>query len=507
MFRLSSGRTRAVSARRGDDLRPAAYAERIKAGRGTRGQAFLPLAGDAEYWEQRSPPHPSRSRSWKRYGHPPPRWPSPSSRYRQRSEDQGPRHPHRHSHVLAGASSGTVASRPPPSGRALARFGGFGAVALSLFPRSGDAAAASGRRPGRASATSQRAALGRGIRQAARRCTTFNAFYTSPTVIQAMHTAIARLGVPPDATVLEPGCGTGNFLAQATEGMRFIGVELDTTSGRIARALHPGHDIRIENFRDTQLPEGRIDAVIGNVPFADVKLDYRGQRQSLHDFFFAKSLDALKPGGVLALVTTHFTLDKQNASIREYLADKADFQGAIRLPSDAFKREGTAVVTDIIFLRSACPWGRSRTARRPGLAGDSSPLTIEARCGHHDQPLFPPPPGNGAGHLEPQGPALRRRGRLQRPERGTATSPSSSPRPSGGLPEGAIRPGIRDPARPRRARRSPPRRRSGTSPRGVSSSATTGSSARWRAAAPSRSSIAASRSARTAHRAPAGSRP
>ena len=91
--------------------------------------------------------------------------------------------------------------------------------------------------------------------------------------------------------------------------------------------------------------------MIGNVPFADVKLDYRGQKFSLHDYFFAKSIDALKPGGVLALVTTHFTLDKQNAAIREYLASKADFVGAIRLPSDAFKREGTAVVTDILFLR------------------------------------------------------------------------------------------------------------------------------------------------------------
>ena len=107
--------------------------------------------------------------------------------------------------------------------------------------------------------------------------------------------------------------------------------------------------------------------MIGNVPFADLKLDYHGQKLSLHDYFFAKSIDALKPGGVLALVTSHFTLDKQNAAIREYLASKADFVGAIRLPSDAFKREGTAVVTDIVFLRKrtagrACPPCRSRLA-------------------------------------------------------------------------------------------------------------------------------------------------
>jgi N12 class adenine-specific DNA methylase len=181
--------------------------------------------------------------------------------------------------------------------------------------------------------------------------TTFNAFYTSPAVIAAIHEAIGRLGIPDDATVLEPGCGIGNFMSQARQGTRFIGVELDSVSGRIAKALHPEHDIRIENFRDTKLPEGGIDAAVGNVPFADLKLDYRGQKLSLHDFFFAKSIDALKPGGVLALVTSHYTLDKQNAAIREYLGSKADFVGAIRLPSDAFKREGTAVVTDILFLR------------------------------------------------------------------------------------------------------------------------------------------------------------
>ena len=133
--------------------------------------------------------------------------------------------------------------------------------------------------------------------------------------------------------------------------MRFIGVELDYISGRIAKLRHPGQDIRVENFRDTTLPEGSIDGVIGNVPFADVKLEYRGQKLSLHDYFLAKSVDALRLGGALALVTTHFTLDKVNPAIREYLAERADFAGAVRLPSDAFKREGTAVVTDILFLK------------------------------------------------------------------------------------------------------------------------------------------------------------
>lgn len=232
--------------------------------------------------------------------------------------------------------------------QALARFAGFGPVALSIFPDpvTGRYKDASWETIGEDLKT----LLTPSEYDSAKR-TTFNAFYTSPTVIAAMHEALTRLGVPERATVLEPGCGTGNFMSQAGKDMRFIGVEMDGISGRIARALHPAQDIRIENFRDTKLPEESLDAVIGNVPFVDLKLDYRGQRLATHDYFMAKSVDLLRPGGVLALVTSHFTLDKQNASLREYLGSKADFIGAIRLPSDAFKREGTAVVTDIIFLR------------------------------------------------------------------------------------------------------------------------------------------------------------
>lgn len=230
----------------------------------------------------------------------------------------------------------------------LAKFGGFGPVARQLFPDpiKGNYRDASWEALG----SELESLLSPAEYESAKR-TTFNAFYTSPAVIAAMHESLGRLGVPDQALILEPGCGSGNFMNMAPDGKRFIGVELDTTSGRIARALNPEHDIRIENFRDTKLPENRIDAVIGNVPFANIKLDHKGERYSLHDYFFAKSMDALKPGGVLALVTSHFTLDKQNASIREYLADQADFVGAIRLPADAFKQEGTKVVTDIVFLR------------------------------------------------------------------------------------------------------------------------------------------------------------
>jgi N12 class adenine-specific DNA methylase/trans-aconitate methyltransferase len=260
----------------------------------------------------------------------------------------------------------------PEERQALARFAGFGPVALSIFP---DPVTGRYKDAGwQALGEELNTLLSPAEYDSAKR-TTFNAFYTSPTVIAAIHEAISRLGVPSNATILEPGCGTGNFMSQAAQAARFIGVELDSISGRIAKALHPGQDIRIESFRDTKLPEDRIDAVIGNVPFADLKLDYRGQKLSLHDYFFAKSIDALKPGGVLALVTTHFTLDKQNAAIREYLASKADFAGAIRLPSDAFKREGTAVVTDIVFLRKRPP-GEAAQHTDPQWLG-IAPLSIE----------------------------------------------------------------------------------------------------------------------------------
>ena len=230
----------------------------------------------------------------------------------------------------------------------LGRFSGFGPVALSIFP---DPITGKYKDAGWEALGEELKTLLTPVEYDSAKRTTFNAFYTSPTVIHSIHEAIGHLGVPAKATILEPGCGSGNFLSLARPDAHFIGVEMDSISGRIARLRHPEQEIRIENFRDTRLPENRIDAVVGNVPFADVKIDHKGQKYSLHDYFFAKSIDALKPGGVLALVTSHFTLDKQNAAIREYLASQSDFVGAIRLPSDAFKREGTAVVTDIVFLR------------------------------------------------------------------------------------------------------------------------------------------------------------
>ena len=244
--------------------------------------------------------------------------------------------------------------RPPaPEERqVLARFPGFGSLALRIFP---DPVRGGYRDPTWQRLGEELLALLTPAEYDSARRSTFNAFYTPPLIIRAVYDALARLGVRPDATVLEPGCGPGRFLDLAPGGMRFIGVELEPLSGRIARLLHPGADIRIQDLRDARIPNGSVDAAIGNVPFADIRVEHAGRRLSLHDYCLARAVDALRPGGVLALITSHFTLDKQDGTVREHLAARADFLGAIRLPSDAFRREGTGVVADILFLRRRAP--------------------------------------------------------------------------------------------------------------------------------------------------------
>ena len=260
----------------------------------------------------------------------------------------------------------------PEEARALQRFGGFGPVALGLFP---DPVTGRYKDPSWEALGHELESLLSPEEYASAKRTTFNAFYTSPLVIGAMHEAVRRLGVPEQATILEPGCGTGNFLAQAARGTRCIGVELDSLSGRIARALYPEAEIRIENFRDTKLPANALDAVLGNVPFADVKLDYQGEKLSLHDFFFAKSLDALKPGGVLALVTSHWTLDKQNAAARELMA------AACRLPRGdppalGSLQAGRHAGRDRYRVPTQTRPRRSAAARRRGWL-ESRPMEVE----------------------------------------------------------------------------------------------------------------------------------
>ena len=248
----------------------------------------------------------------------------------------------------------------------LARFSGFGPVALSIFP---DPVTGRYKDAGWQALGEELKTLLTPQEYDSAKRTTFNAFYTSPTVIASIHEAIARLGVPGQRHHPRAGLRHRQFHEPGQERQCGSSASSSTPSPAASpRHFIPSHDIRIENFRDTRLPEGSIDAAIGNVPFADLKLDYRGQKLSLHDFFFAKSVDALKPGGVLALVTSHYTLDKQNAAIREYLGSKADFVGAIRLPSDAFKREGTAVVTDILFLRKRAPGEPARHVDPHGWA-------------------------------------------------------------------------------------------------------------------------------------------
>ena len=187
-----------------------------------------------------------------------------------------------------------------------------------------------------------------------------------------MHEALARLGVPPNAT--DPRArlrhrqfhGAGARPASDSSALSSI----RSPAASPARCTRPPTSAS----KTSAIPScRRIDAVIGNVPFADVKLEFHGRKLSLHDFFIAKSVDALKPGGVLAVVTSHFTLDKQNAAVREHLAAQADFLGAIRLPSDAFKREGTSVVTDIVFLRKRAT-GQAAEPRRSRMAAHRQPF-------------------------------------------------------------------------------------------------------------------------------------
>ena len=189
------------------------------------------------------------------------------------------------------------------------------------------------------------------------RASTLNAFYTSPTVIRAIYRALEDMGLK-NGNVLEPSCGVGNFMGLVPESMRemkMYGVELDSVSGRIARQLYQKNQIAIQGFETTDFPDSFFDCVIGNVPFGAYKVPDRKYDRFhffIHDYFIAKSLDLVRPGGVVAVVTSSGTMDKQNTSVREYLANRADLLGAIRLPSNAFQRNAnTEVVADILFLQ------------------------------------------------------------------------------------------------------------------------------------------------------------
>ena len=189
------------------------------------------------------------------------------------------------------------------------------------------------------------------------RASTLNAFYTSPTVIKAMYEALDNMGLS-KGNVLEPSCGVGNFMGLVPDSMekiRMYGVELDSISGRIAQQLYQKNKIAVQGFETMQFPDSFFDCVVGNVPFGNYKVpDKRYDRHNflIHDYFIAKSLDLVRPGGVVAVVTSSGTLDKKDSSAREYLANRADLVGAIRLPNNAFQRNAnTSVVADILFLQ------------------------------------------------------------------------------------------------------------------------------------------------------------
>ena len=192
---------------------------------------------------------------------------------------------------------------------------------------------------------------------ASARGSTLNAHFTSPTVIEGMYQALEQMGVHPD-TVLEPAMGVGNFFGLMPESMQnatLMGVELDSITGRLAKQLYPQANITVDGFERVNLSDNSIDLAVGNVPFGSYKLaDPRYDKQNLliHDYFFVKTLDKVRPGGIVAFITSKGTLDKQDSTVREYLAQRADLLGAVRLPNKAFSRNaGTDVTTDILFLQ------------------------------------------------------------------------------------------------------------------------------------------------------------
>lgn len=191
----------------------------------------------------------------------------------------------------------------------------------------------------------------------AARSSVLNAHYTSPVIIRAMYEALGNMGFS-KGNVLEPSCGIGNFFGcfpEEMSGSNLYGVELDSITGRIAKQLYQKANITIDGFEKTDFPDDFFDVVIGNVPFGNYQIPdrkYDRHHFQIHDYFIAKSLDQVRPGGVVAVITSSGTMDKQSTSTREYIAQRADLVGAIRLPNTAFKSNaGTDVVTDILFLQ------------------------------------------------------------------------------------------------------------------------------------------------------------
>ena len=192
---------------------------------------------------------------------------------------------------------------------------------------------------------------------AAARESTLTAFYTPPVVIRSIYAALGQMGFR-QGNVLEPACGVGHFLGMLPDSMtesKLYGVELDDVSGRIARQLYPRSSISVRGYEKMDFPDNFFDAAVGNVPFGQFKVQdrrYDRLNLSIHEYFFAKTLDKVRPGGVVAFVTSSYTMDKRTSNVRKYIAQRAELLGAIRLPNDTFKAAaGTEVVSDILFLQ------------------------------------------------------------------------------------------------------------------------------------------------------------
>ena len=186
------------------------------------------------------------------------------------------------------------------------------------------------------------------------RASTTSSFYTPPIVIRAIYKTLQNMGIQ-NASILEPSCGVGNFFGMLPEELgnsKLYGVELDSISGRIAKQLYQKANIHINGYEKEYIPDNNFDVAVGNVPFDNVREDYNGNSFLTHDLFFAKTIDKVRAGGVIAFITSKGTLDKQNPSFRKYIAQRADLIGAIRLPNNTFsKNAGTFVTSDIIFLQ------------------------------------------------------------------------------------------------------------------------------------------------------------
>ena len=192
---------------------------------------------------------------------------------------------------------------------------------------------------------------------AAARASSLTAFYTPPVVIRGIYKALSQMGFQ-QGNILEPSCGTGNFLGLLPAdmaGCKAYGVELDSISGRIAQQLYQNASISVNGFEKVQMPDSFFDAAVGNVPFGDFKVvdkRYDKHHWLIHDYFFGKALDKVRPGGVIAFITSKGTMDKENPAVHKYLAQRADLIGAIRLPDNTFKQNaGTEVTSDILFLQ------------------------------------------------------------------------------------------------------------------------------------------------------------